>query len=90
MWNKPINIGFGSVALCERIVTVAGVDSAPIKRLITDAKERKILIDVTHGRRARAAIFTDSNYIILSAITPETIAARITEDKNGNKERENG
>ncbi len=80
---KLINIGFGNVVAAGRLVTVLSPDSAPIKRIIQDAKQKGNLIDATYGRRCKAVLFTDSDHIILSAISPETIANRIDEgDKN--------
>jgi regulator of extracellular matrix RemA (YlzA/DUF370 family) len=79
MWNKPINIGFGNIVPAGRIVAMVGNDSAPVKRLIQDAREKGSLIDATQGRRTRAVIITDSGHIILSAIQPETIAGRLGE-----------
>ena len=77
MWNKPVNIGFGNMVPEGRIVALVGNDSAPVKRMIQDARERGFLVDATQGRRTRAVIVTDSGHIILSAIQPETIAGRM-------------
>ncbi len=74
---KFINIGFGNMVAVERIVAIASPDSAPIKRLVQDAKEGARTIDVSCGRRTRAVIITDSEHVILSAIAAETIANRI-------------
>ena len=79
MWNKPVNIGFGNMVPSGRIVAIVGNESAPVKRLIQDAREQGSLVDATHGRRTRAVIVTDSRHIILSAIQPETIAGRMDE-----------
>lgn len=73
---KLVNIGFGNMVAESRIVAVVSPESAPIKRIISDFRERGQLIDATYGRRTRAVIFTDSNNVILSAIQPETIAGR--------------
>ena len=78
---KFINIGFGNMVAVDRIVTLASPDSAPIKRLIQDAKDEGRVIDVSCGRRTRAVIITDSDHVILSAIQAETIANRL--DSNG-------
>ena len=78
MWNRPVNIGFGNMVPEARIVALVGNDSAPVKRLIQDARERGTLVDATQGRRTRAVIVTDSGHIILSAIQPETIAGRMS------------
>ena len=74
---KLINIGFGNMVSANRLVAIVSPESAPIKRIITDARERGSLIDATYGRRTRAVIITDSDHIVLSSIQPETIAARI-------------
>lgn len=76
--NRLINIGFGNIMLANRIVAIVSPDSAPIKRLISDGKDKGIIIDATYGRRTRAVIVTDTDYIVLSAVQPETIAGRIT------------
>ena len=77
MLNKAINVGFGNMVSAGRIVALVGNDSAPMKRLVQEAREQKNLVDATHGRRTRAVIVTDSGHIILSAIQPETIAGRL-------------
>lgn len=74
---KFINIGFGNMVAVERIVAIASPDSAPIKRLVQDAKDNGRTIDVSCGRRTRAVIITDSEHVILSAIQAETIANRM-------------
>ena len=77
---KLINIGFGNLVSAERIISVVSPESAPIKRIIQEAKERGTLIDATHGRRTRAVIITDSDHIILSYLQPETVANRLDEE----------
>jgi regulator of extracellular matrix RemA (YlzA/DUF370 family) len=74
---KFLNIGFGNMVTTDRIISLVSPDSAPIKRLIQDAKDEGRVIDVTCGRRTRAVIITDSDHVILSAIQAETIANRI-------------
>lgn len=74
---KLINIGFGNMVSASRLVSIVSPESAPIKRIITDAREKGQLIDATYGRRTRAVIITDSGHIVLSAIQPETIAGRL-------------
>lgn len=74
---KFINIGFGNMVAAERIVTIVSPDSAPVKRLVQDAKDSGRVIDVSCGRRTRAVIITDSEHVILSAIQAETIANRV-------------
>ena len=77
---KFINVGFGNMVAADRVVALASPDSAPIKRLIQDSKDDGRAIDVTCGRRTRAAIITDSEHVILSAIQTETIANRLDGD----------
>lgn len=77
-----INIGFGNIVAANRIVAIVSPDSAPIKRIISDARDRSQLIDATYGRRTRAVIITDSNHVILSAIQPETVANRLMVNQN--------
>ncbi len=79
---KLINIGFGNMVSAQRIIAIVSPESAPIKRIIQDAREGASLIDATCGRRTRAVLITDSGHIILSAIQPETVANRFT-DKSG-------
>ena len=74
---KLINIGFGNMVSAERLLAIVSPDSAPIKRIVQEARERGLLIDATYGRRSRAVLITDSDHIILSAIQPETIAHRL-------------
>ena len=74
---KFINVGFGNMVAAERIAVLASPDSAPMKRLVQDAKDDGRAIDVTCGRRTRAIIITDSEHVVLSALQPETIANRL-------------
>ncbi len=74
---RLINVGFGNIVSASRIVAVVSPESAPIKRIIQEARDRSMLIDATYGRRTRAVIVTDSDHIILSAIQPETVAHRL-------------
>lgn len=83
---KLINIGFGNMVSAERLVAIVSPDSAPVKRIVQDAKERGSLIDATHGRRTRAVIVTDSEHVILSAVQPETVANRFAEEEEDNAE----
>jgi extracellular matrix regulatory protein A len=73
---KLINIGFGNIVAANRIIAIVSPESAPIKRLISDARERGELIDATYGRRTRGIIISDNGHIILSALQPETIGNR--------------
>ena len=88
---KLINIGFGNMVSANRLVAVVSPESAPIKRIISDARENGQLVDATYGRRTRAVIITDSGHIILSAVQPETVAGRFgdkTEKDNGSEEED--
>ena len=76
---KLINIGFGNMVSASRLLAVVGPESAPIKRLIHDVRDRGELIDATYGRRTRAVLIMDSGHVILSAIQPETIAGRMAD-----------
>ena len=78
---RLINIGFGNMVAANRLVAIVSPESAPIKRIIQDAKERGMLIDATYGRRTRAVLMTDSDHVILSAVQPETVANRLSEDE---------
>ena len=87
---KLINIGFGNMVTANRLVAIVSPESAPIKRIIQDAKEQGTLIDATYGRRTRAVILTDSDHVILSALQPETVANRFNdrEDEESAEELE--
>ena len=74
---KFISIGFGNMVSSSRIIAIVSPESAPIKRIIQDAKERGTLIDATYGRRTRAVLVMDSDHVILSAVQPETVANRM-------------
>ena len=76
---KLINIGFGNMVSANRLIAIVSPESAPIKRIIQDAKDSASLIDATCGRRTRAVLITDSGHIILSAIQPETVANRFAD-----------
>ncbi len=76
---KLINIGFGNIVSASRLIAIVSPESAPIKRMIQDAKERGTLIDATYGRRTRAVIVMDSDHVILSAVQPETVANRLSD-----------
>ena len=76
---KLINIGFGNLVSADRLVAVVGPDSAPIKRMVQESRERGMLIDATYGRRTRAVIITDSDHVVLSAVQPETVANRLND-----------
>ena len=73
---KLINIGFGSMVAAERLLAIVAPDSAPIKRVVQEARDRGMLIDASFGRKTKAVILMDTDHVILSAIAPETIYAR--------------
>ena len=77
-----INIGFGNIVSANRVIAIVSPESAPIKRIISDAREQGRLIDATYGRRTRAVIMTDSSHVVLSAIQPETVANRFVVSKD--------
>ena len=85
---KFINVGFGNMVAAERVVAVVSPDSAPIKRLIQDAKDSGRAIDVTCGKRTRAVIITDSEHVVLPAPKSETISNRLGDDDEGDDEEE--
>ena len=72
-----VNIGFGNIVSAERIVAIVSPESAPIKRMVQEAKDNKNAVDATYGRRTRAVLIMDSGHIILSAVQPETVGGRI-------------
>ena len=82
---RLINSGFGNIVSANRIVSIVSPESAPIKRIIQDARDRGCLIDATYGRRTRAVVVMDSGHIILSAVQPETVANRLA-DREGDLE----
>ena len=90
---KLINIGFGNIVFANRLVAIISPESAPVKRLIQDARDRGMLIDATYGRRTRAVLISDSDHVILSAVQPETVANRLNTkepdlEKNSEEEKE--
>ncbi len=76
-----INIGFGNIVSANRIISIVSPDSAPIKRLVQEAKDKGIAIDATYGRRTRAVIIMDSGHVVLSAVQPETVAGRLDKEE---------
>lgn len=78
---KLINIGFGNMVSANRLIAIVSPESAPIKRIVQDARDKGMLIDATYGRRTRAVIITDSDHVILSAVQPETVAGRLETDE---------
>lgn len=85
---RLVNIGFGNLVSANRMIAIVSPESAPIKRIIQDAKERGTLIDATHGRRTRAVIITDSDHIILTYLQSETVANRISDENAVGDEEE--
>ena len=79
-----INIGFGNIVSANRVIAIVSPESAPIKRLVQEAKDNKMAVDATCGRRTRAVLIMDSGHVILCAVQPETVASRL--DKDINKE----
>lgn len=76
-----INIGFGNIVSADRIIAIVSPESAPIKRMVQEAKENGTAVDATCGRRTRAVLIMDSDHIILSAVQPETVAARLDKEE---------
>lgn len=74
---KLINIGFGNMVSAGRLIAIVSPESAPIKRMVQEARDRGVLIDATYGRRTRAVLIMDSDHIVLSALQPETVAGRL-------------
>lgn len=87
---RLINIGFGNMIAADRIIAIVSPDSAPVKRMIQEARDRKRVIDATQGRRTRAVIQTDSDHVVLSAIQPETIAGRVGQRDAAIRDEEKG
>lgn len=83
---KLINIGFGNMVSASRVIAIVSPESAPIKRIIQDVRDRGQLIDATYGRRTRAVVIMDSGHVLLSAIQPETVAGRMS----GRNDQESG
>ena len=86
---KLINIGFGNMVSAGRLIAIVSPESAPIKRMVQEARDRGVLIDATFGRRTRAVLIMDNDHLVLSAIQPETVANRISgQDGPGNEEED--
>lgn len=85
---KLINIGFGNMISAQRLLAIVSPESAPIKRIIQEARDRGMLIDATYGRRTRAVIIMDTDHVILSAIQPETVASRLNDKESAGGEEE--
>ena len=84
---KLVNIGFGSMLACERVMAVLEPDSAPIKRLVQETRDQGLLIDASYGRKTQSVILMDTDHVILSALSTDTLSARWTE-KNGEQGNE--
>lgn len=80
---KLINIGFGNMVNASRLIAIVSPESAPIKRIIQDARDKGVLVDATYGRRTRAVLITDSDHVVLSAVQPETVAGRLEDEAEG-------
>ena len=85
---KLINIGFGNLVNAGRLVAIVSPESAPIKRIIQDSKEKGMLIDATHGRRTRAVLITNSDHVILTYLQSETVANRLNDADDGETDEE--
>ncbi|MEF9969084.1 MAG: DUF370 domain-containing protein [Ruthenibacterium sp.] len=85
---KLINIGFGNMVSASRLIAIVSPESAPIKRIIQEARDKGVLIDATYGRRTRAVLITDSDHVILSAVQPETVANRLTDTAEDEEDTE--
>ena len=85
---KPVNIGFGNIVAANRIISIISPESAPIKRIIQEARDKGMLVDATYGRRTRAVVVVDSGHIILSAVQPETVANRLVAQTADSEEEE--
>ena len=79
---KLINIGFGNMISAGRLIAIVSPDSAPIKRMVQEARERGVLIDASYGRRTRAVLVMDNDHLVLSALQPETVANRLAGEKD--------
>lgn len=86
MTTRLINIGYGNMVSFERILAIVDPESAPIKRMVQESRDKGLLIDATYGRKTRSVVITDSNHIILAPVQPETIANRL-ETKDIKKEK---
>ena len=85
---RLINIGFGNMVNSSRVVAIISPESAPVKRIIQEARDSRALVDATYGRRTRAVIITDSDHVILSSLQPETVANRL-DDSDDEEEIDN-
>ena len=81
MGIRLINIGFGNFVSAQRLISIVSPDAAPVKRIVQDARENKTLVDASCGRRTRAVLIMDSGHVVLSALQPETVAHRLSDDR---------
>ena len=84
---KLLNIGFGSMVVLNRVLAIVDPDSAPIKRVVQEARERGMLVDASYGRKTKAVILMDTDHVILSALTPDVLSARWTEGEEKETEK---
>ena len=84
---KLLNIGFGSMVASGRVLAIVDPDSAPIKRVVQEARERSMLVDASYGRKTQAVILMDTDHVILSALTPEVLSARWSEGEEKETEK---
>lgn len=85
---RLINIGFGNMVSASRVIAIISPESAPVKRIIQEARESRVLVDATYGRRTRAVIITDSDHVILSSLQPETVANRLNDSYDDEDEED--
>ena len=85
---KLINIGFGNMISAGRLIAIVSPESAPIKRMVQEARERGVLIDASYGRRTRAVLVMDNDHVVLSALQPETVANRLEDEKDTGEEED--
>lgn len=84
---KLVNIGFGNMISADRLISIVSPESAPIKRVVREAEDKRMLINATYGRRTRAVIIMDSGHVVLSSLQPETVANRLGETEEVNDEQ---
>ncbi len=85
---KLLNIGFGNLISAHRLIAIVSPDSAPIKRMVQEAREQRTLIDASYGRRTRCVLVMDNDHLVLSALTPETVAGRLSGEGDGPEEED--
>ena len=85
---KLINIGFGSLIAAGRLLAIVSPDSAPVKRVVQEARERGMLIDASYGHKTKSVLLMDTDHVILSALSPETVSARCNQGEEKTEEEE--